>query len=125
MMKSEGDEPMEYLIAFVVGGVIGVIGQLIFDLTTLTMGHIMVGFVVAGSVLTALGLYEPFVKIAGAGAFMPVSNFGYVLTKGVLLELRQQGIFGALSGVFEFSGAAIAAAIFFGFFFSALFRPKG
>ncbi|HHW13698.1 MAG TPA: SpoVA/SpoVAEb family sporulation membrane protein [Firmicutes bacterium] len=116
---------MSYLWAFLIGGLICASGQLIFDLTVLTMGHVMVLFVVLGSVLTGLGLYEPLVKFAGAGASIPVSNFGYVLTTGVLNELKNNGIFGALSGVFELAGGAIAAAIFFGFVFGLIGRAKG
>lgn len=116
---------MQYVTAFVVGGLICVVGQLIFDLTVLTMGHVMVLFVVLGSAFTALGLYKPLVKLAGAGATVPVSNFGYVLTSGVVNELKMTGPFGALSGVFELAGGAIAAAIFFGFLFSLIGRARG
>ncbi len=116
---------MDYLWAFLVGGLTCVIGQLIFDLSVFTMGHVMVLFVVLGSLLTGLGLYEPLVKFAGAGASIPVSNFGYVLTNGVLKELKAVGPLGALTGVFELAGAAIAAAIFFGFLFALVSRAKG
>ncbi len=116
---------MTYVWAFVVGGLICVIGQLIFDLTVFTMGHVMVFFTVAGSVLTGFGLYEPLVKFAGAGASIPVSNFGYVLTSGVVKELKLLGPFGALAGLFELAGAAIGAAIFFGFVFALIGRAKG
>lgn len=116
---------MSYLWAFLFGGLVCLVGQLVFDLTVLTMGHVMVLFVVLGSVLTGLGLYEPLVKTFGAGASIPVSNFGYVLTSGVAKELKLLGPFGALAGVFELAGAAIAAAIFFGFIFALLGRAKG
>ncbi|MGE5509530.1 MAG: SpoVA/SpoVAEb family sporulation membrane protein [Chitinophagales bacterium] len=116
---------MQYLLAFVIGGLICVVGQLVYDLTVLTMGHVMVLFTVAGSALTALGLYKPLVKLAGAGATVPVSNFGYVLTSGVISELKMSGPFGALSGVFEVAGGAVAAAIFFGFLFSLIGRARG
>ncbi len=120
-----GDLKIDYLLAFVVGGIIVSIGQLLFDLSKLTMGHIMVIFVVMGSALTALGLYEPLVEIAGAGASIPVSNFGYVLTQGVYESLLSNGIWGLLSGVFDIAGGAIAAAICFGFIFGIIARPKG
>ncbi|NLY56402.1 MAG: SpoVA/SpoVAEb family sporulation membrane protein [Firmicutes bacterium] len=116
---------MDYLLAFVVGGIIVTIGQLIFDLTKLTMGHVMVILVVTGSALTAVGLYEPLVELAGAGAAIPVSNFGYVLTQGVYESLLSKGIGGVWSGVFNLAGGAIAAAIFFGFIFGIICRPKG
>ncbi|MGE5576594.1 MAG: stage V sporulation protein AE [Syntrophothermus sp.] len=115
---------MSYLIAFVVGGLICAIGQIFLDKTKLTPGHVMVAFVVSGAILGGLGLYKPLVKFAGAGATMPVSNFGYVIAEGVTRELKMQGAFGALTGVFELAGGVVAASIFFGFIFSALFKPK-
>lgn len=89
------------------------------------MGHVMVILVVTGSALTAVGLYEPLVELAGAGAAIPVSNFGYVLTQGVYESLLSNGIGGVWSGVFNLAGGAIAAAIFFGFIFGIICRPKG
>ena len=116
---------MDYLMAFLVGGSLCAIGQTIYDRTRLTMAHVMVLFVVAGAVLTGLGLYEPLIRMAGAGATIPVSNFGYVLTQGVLAGVERDGLFGLLTGVFANSGGAIAAAILFGFAVSLVFRPKG
>lgn len=116
---------MAYLMAFLVGGSICALGQTLFDRTRLTMAHVMVLWVVLGSVLTGFGLYEPLIRIGGAGATVPVSNFGYVLTKGVLLQLQQTGLFGMLTGVFEIAGGALAAAVLFGFLMSLLFHPKG
>ena len=115
---------MDYLIAFVVGGIIVASGQVIFDTTKLTMGHIMVIYVVTGSMLTALGIYERIVQFAGAGGSLPVSNFGYVLTKGVYESLLADGWTGIFNGVFQLAGGPIAAAIFFGFVFALIFRPK-
>lgn len=115
---------MDYILAFLVGGIIVTIGQIIFDTTKLAMGHIMVIFVVAGSVLTAMGLYERMVEYAGAGASLPVSNFGYVLTKGVYESLLAHGWPGLLIGVFSQAGGAIAAAILFGFIFALIFNPR-
>lgn len=116
---------VDYLRAFLVGGIICALGQLIFDLTPLTMAHVMVLFVVLGSALTGLGVYDYLVEIGGAGATTPVSNFGYVLTKGMLQHLRTDGWFGLLSGAFEVAGAAIAAAIILGFVAALVFKPKG
>lgn len=116
---------MDYVWAFLVGGLICVVGQFVFDLTVFTMGHVMVLFTVIGSLLTGLGLYEPLVKFAGAGASIPVSNFGYVVTSGVVKGLKTVGPFGAFAGVFELAGGAVAAAIFFGFVFSLFSRAKG
>lgn len=116
---------MDYLMAFLVGGSICALGQLIFDTTKLTMAHVMVLFVVLGSVLSGLGLYDVLVDVGGAGATVPVSNFGYVLTRGILTHLEQDGWYGILSGAFEMAGAAIAAAVIFGFTAALVFRPKG
>lgn len=116
---------MDYLLAFVVGGSICVAGQILMDFTKLTTAHVMVLVVVGGAVLSGLGLYEPLVEFAGAGASVPLSNFGHVLTKGVLDHLEREGLFGLLSGVFEVAGGVIAAAILFGFLAASVFRPKG
>ena len=116
---------MQYLIAFLVGGAICAVGQLIIDGTRLTAGHTMVLYVVAGAVLGGLGLYDPLVRFAGAGAAVPVSNFGFVLTRGILDHLSREGLWGLLSGVFEMAGAALSAAILFGLLAGLLFRPRG
>ncbi len=112
-------------MAFLVGGSLCAIGQTVYDRTRLTMAHVMVIFVVGGAVLTGLGLYEPLIRMGGAGATVPVSNFGFVLTQGVLAAVAQDGLFGLLTGVFELTGGVIAAAILFGFMMSLLFHPKG
>ena len=112
-------------MAFLVGGSICALGQTLFDRTRLTMAHVMVIFVVLGSVLTGLGLYEPLIRVAGAGATVPVSNFGYVLTKGVIDSIDKAGLFGLFEGVFSLAGGAIAAAVLFGFAMSLVFHPKG
>ncbi len=116
---------MDYLMAFLVGGLICALGQLLYDTTKLTMAHVMVLFVVLGSVLTGVGLYDKLLTLGGAGASVPVSNFGYVLTKGILSHLQRDGWFGLLSGAFELAGAAIAAVILFGFAAAVAFKPKG
>lgn len=116
---------MDYLMAFLVGGSICALGQTIYDRTRLTMGHVMVIFVVAGALLTAFGLYEPLVRIGGAGATIPVSNFGFVLTRGAITQLEQIGLFGLLNGIFAFAGGAVAAAIILGFLIALFFHPKG
>ncbi|MBO2520476.1 MAG: SpoVA/SpoVAEb family sporulation membrane protein [Clostridia bacterium] len=116
---------MDYLLAFLVGGSLCALGQTLYDRTRLTMGHVMVIFVVLGAVLTALGLYEPLIRIGGAGATIPVSNFGFVLTRGAIMHLEQMGLFGLLNGIFSQAGAAVAAAIILGFLMGLLFHPKG
>lgn len=116
---------MEFLSAFLIGGAICALGQVIIDKTSLTQAHGMVLFVVAGAALAGLGLYEPLVKIGGAGAMVPVSNFGFVMTQGVVDHLRREGLFGLLSGVLEVAGAGLVAALLFGFLAAVAFRPRG
>lgn len=116
---------MDYLLAFLVGGSLCALGQTLYDRTRLTMGHVMVIFVVAGALLTAFGLYEPLIRVGGAGATIPVSNFGFVLTRGAITQLEQTGLFGLLNGIFALAGGAVAAAVILGFLMALLFHPKG
>lgn len=116
---------MSYLLAFLVGGGLTALGQLLIDGTKLTNAHMMVVFVVSGAVLTGLGLYEPLLEVAGAGAAIPVSNFGYVVTQGVLQKLQAEGLFGLFSGIFSGAGGVIGAAILFGYGIALLFKPRG
>ena len=113
--------------AFIVGGIICVIGQLLMDLTkpAITPAHVLVAFVSGGAILEALGLYEPLVKIGGAGATIPLSGFGYSLAKGAMEAVGKRGILGALSGGVEATAVGIAAAVFFGYLMSVTFNPKG
>lgn len=112
-------------MAFLVGGSICALGQTLFDRTKLTMAHVMVVFVSLGSALTALGLYDPLIRIGGAGATIPVTNFGFVLTRGAIDQMERLGFFGLINGVFELAGAAITAAILMGVLTALIFRPKG
>ncbi len=114
---------MEYLKAFVVGGLICVVGQILIDKTKLTPARILVSFVVAGVVLGALGLYEPLVEFAGAGATVPLTGFGYLLSKGALEGVREIGLMGALTGGITAAAAGIGAAVVFGFLISLIFKP--
>ncbi len=116
---------MIFLRAFLVGGAICAIGQLLMDLTTLTPAHIMVILVVAGAVLAGMGLYDPLVKFAGAGATVPITNFGNSLAKGAMAEADEHGLVGVLMGIFSLTSAGISSAIIFGFFTSILANPKG
>ncbi|MBC2723118.1 stage V sporulation protein AE [Desulfosporosinus sp.] len=113
--------------AFIVGGTICVIGQLLMDLTkpTFTPAHVLVSFVSGGAILGALGVYEPLVKIGGAGATIPLSGFGYTLAKGAMEAVEKRGILGAFSGGVEATAVGIAAAVFFGYIMSVAFKPKG
>ncbi|APB35627.1 MULTISPECIES: stage V sporulation protein AE [Heyndrickxia] len=111
--------------AFVVGGLICVIGQLLFDVAKLSPGHTMSVLVTAGAVLSGLGLYEPLVNFAGAGATIPITSFGNSLATGAMQEVQRHGIVGVLTGMFEVTSSGISAAIIFGFIGSLLFKPKG
>ncbi len=115
----------KFVLAFVVGGAICVIGQLLMDGLKLTPAHTMVTLVVSGAVLGGFGIYDKLIKFAGAGASVPISNFGNQLVKGALQEAETTGIVGVLTGIFEVTSAGISAAIIFGFLASLLFRPKG
>ena len=115
---------MEYLYAFLVGGILCVIGQILIDKTKLTPARILVIYVVAGTVLTCLGLYEPIVEFGGAGATIPLTGFGYTLGKGVMKGIAEHGLLGAFTGGVVSAAAGIAAAIFFGFLIALIFSPK-
>ncbi|PKM88398.1 MAG: stage V sporulation protein AE [Firmicutes bacterium HGW-Firmicutes-12] len=114
----------QFIWAFVVGGGICVIGQIMMDVFRLTPAHTMSTLVVAGAILGGLDLYEPLIKFAGAGASVPISSFGNSLVKGALAEAERTGIIGVLTGIFEVTSAGISSAIIFGFMASLLFRPK-
>lgn len=105
---------MEYVSAFVVGGLFCVIGQLLIDKTKLTPARILVSYVVAGVILTAVGWYQPLVDFAGAGATVPLTGFGYTLALGVQKAVVQYGLFGALAGGLTATAAGIAAAVSLG-----------
>ena len=114
-----------YFWAFVVGGLICVIGQILMDVFKYTPAHTMVILVVSGAVLSGLGLYEPLIDFAGAGATVPLTSFGNALTHGAMAEAERTGIVGILTGIFEVTSAGISAAIIFGFIASFLFKAKG
>lgn len=106
---------MDYLKAFVVGGLICVVGQILIDKTKLTPARILVLFVTLGVAMTAVGLYEPLVNFAGAGATVPLTGFGYTMAKGIFEAVKEKGLLGILTGGLTASAAGIAAAIFFGY----------
>ena len=116
---------MIYFWAFVVGGLICVIGQLLLDLAKLTPAHVMTILVVAGVILGGFGLYDPLVEFAGAGASVPITSFGNALVHGALSEAKKDGIIGIITGIFEVTSAGISAAIIFGFLAAVVFKPKG
>ena len=111
------------LKAFLVGGVICLVGQVLIDFTKLTPARILVSFVVSGVLLTALGCYEPIVEFAGAGATVPLTGFGYSLAKGVKEAVEQYGLIGALSGGLSATSAGIAASVLFGLIMALIFKP--
>ena len=114
---------MEYLWAFLIGGLICVIGQVLMDITTLTAPRILVLFVVSGVILQAIGLYQPLVDLAGTGATVPLPGFGYTLCKGAM-EGAKESFLGALTGPLKASAAGIGAALTFGYIISMIFTPK-
>lgn len=110
--------------AFVTGGLICVIGQILIDKTRLTPARILSLFVAAGVFLSAVGLYEPFAQWAGAGAAVPLIGFGNVLARGVRQAVQAEGLLGAFTGGLTSASAGICAAIFFGFLAALLFKPR-
>ena len=115
----------KFIWAFVIGGGICVIGQILMDGFRLTPAHTMTSLVVAGAVLGGMGLYDPLIKFAGAGASIPICSFGNSLFKGAMMEYELHGIIGVLTGIFEITSAGISAAIIFGFIASLIFKSKG
>jgi stage V sporulation protein AE len=116
---------IDFLIAFIVGGIICAIGQLLMDVGKLTPGHTLSILVVAGSVLSGLGWYQPLIDLAGAGATIPITSFGHSLTQGAIAEAEKHGWVGVLTGIFEVTSSGISAAILFGFIAALIFKPKG
>lgn len=116
---------MDYVWAFIVGGAICVVGQLMMDVGKLTPAHTMTTLVVIGAVADGLGLYEPLVRFAGAGATVPITSFGNSLVHGALTELQAHGFIGIITGIFEITSAGISAAIIFSFFAAMVARPRG
>jgi len=115
---------MEYVKAFLCGGVLCVIGQILIDRTKLTPARILVGYVTAGVILSAAGVYQPLADWAGAGATVPLTGFGHLLAKGVKKAVAEQGLLGALTGGITAAAGGITAAIFFGFLVALLCKPK-
>ena len=112
------------LKAFLVGGVLCLIGQIFIDKTGLTPARILVAYVVAGVVLGAVGLYKPLVEFAGAGATVPLTGFGFLLYDGVKKAVDAYGIWGVLTGGLTASAAGIAASIIFGLIMGVIFKSK-
>ena len=114
-----------YLMAFIIGGLICIAGQLLMDLTPLTPAHVLVLFVVLGGVLSGLGIYQPLVDLGGAGATVPLPGFGHALVSGTIDEVNKLGFMGIFSGALRAAAGGLTAAIVFGFATAVLFNPKG
>lgn len=115
---------MEYLKAFIVGGLFCIVGQILIDKTKLTPARILVTYVVAGVILGGIGLYKPLAEWAGAGATVPLTGFGYSLAKGVKEAVATDGLLGAVTGGVTSTAGGIAAAIFLGVVVAFIFKPK-
>ena len=115
---------MNYLYAFLIGGAICAIGQVLLSKTQMTPARILVLYVTAGVILTAVGLYEPLVEWGGAGAQVPLTGFGYALAKGAFKGVEEAGLLGALTGGVTATAGGIAAAVLFGYLVALIFKPK-
>lgn len=115
---------MDYVKAFLVGGLLCLIGQILIDKTKLTPARILVSFVVLGVILGGIGVYKPLVDFAGAGATVPLTGFGYTLAKGVKEAIQEDGFLGILTGGLKASAGGICAAILFGLLASIIFKDK-
>lgn len=115
---------MNYLWAFVVGGAFCVVAQILIDKTKLTPARILVGYVVAGVILGAVGLYKPIADFAGSGATTPLTGFGYLISTGIKKAVNEKGLLGALTGALTSAAGGISAALVFGFIASLVFKDK-
>jgi stage V sporulation protein AE len=115
---------MDYVRAFVVGGIICSFGQILIDKTKLTPGRILVLFLTIGGILTGLGIYQKIVDIGGAGATIPITGFGYSLVKGAIKAVHEKGILGAFTGGIVQTAGGITAAVVFGYIMAVIFKPK-
>ena len=115
---------MQYLWAFLVGGALCVIGQLLIDYTKLTPARILVGYVVVGVIISAFGWYQPLIDFAGAGATVPLTGFGHTLAQGVKQAVAEKGVIGIFTGGITGAAGGITAAIFFSLIAAVIFKPK-
>ncbi|WP_000348321.1 stage V sporulation protein AE [Bacillus cereus] len=116
---------MDFVYAFIVGGIICVIGQLLLDFVKLTPAHLMATFVVVGAILDSFELYDKLIKFAGAGATVPITSFGHSLLHGALEAAEKHGYLGIGIGMFSLTSSGISAAILFAFFVALICKPKG
>ncbi|MBE6969407.1 MAG: stage V sporulation protein AE [Ruminococcaceae bacterium] len=115
---------MDYLKAFLLGGILCALGQILIDKTRLTPARILTAYVVLGVALSAVGLYEPLAEWGGAGATVPLTGFGHCLAKGIRKAVAEHGLLGALTGGLTASAGGIAAAVFFGWLVAVIFKPR-
>lgn len=115
---------MQYINAFIIGGLICAVGQVLIDKTKLTAARILVLFVSLGVVLTGLGIYQRIVDAGGAGATVPLTGFGYSLAKGAFTDVDKYGLLGAFTGGIRATAAGVAAAVFFSYLAAVAFKPK-
>ena len=115
----------KFICAFIIGGLICVIGQLIMDVLKITPAHTTCTLVVIGAILGGFGLYDPLVKFAGAGAFVPISSFGNTLVTGALIDAEETGFIGIFTGIFKIVSSGISAAIILDLLLRIIFKPKG
>lgn len=115
---------MMFLNAFLVCGGISLAGQLIYDNTRLTAGHITSSFVVLGAALDTFGIYDKLLEFAGAGASLPITSFGHSLIHGALAQAQEHGVMGILLGMFDLTASGITSAILFAFLVAVIFKPK-
>lgn len=113
-----------YIKAFIVGGILCMIGEALLLRTQLTSARILVGYVTTGVILGAIGIYKPVAEFAGAGATVPLTGFGYALAKGAIEGIQKDGLLGAFTGGITACAGGIAAAILFGYLASVIFSPK-
>lgn len=113
-----------YIKAFLVGGLLCLVGQVLIDYTKLTPARILTIYVVAGVALSAIGLYQPLADWAGAGASVPLTGFGHTLAKGIRQAVAEKGLLGVFSGGFSAAAAGLCAAVFFGLIVALVFKPK-
>lgn len=118
------DNIMDYVWAFVIGGLLCVIAQILIDKTKLSPARILVAYVTAGVILGAVGLYKPLVDFAGCGATVPLTGFGYAISEGIKKAVEEQGLLGALTGGLKSTAGGIAAAMCFGYIASLCFKSK-
>ncbi len=115
---------MDYAKAFITGGIICVIGQILMDQTKLTPARVLVLFVTLGAVLQGMGIYQKIVDFGGAGATVPLPGFGYALAKGAMKDVKEAGLLGAFTGGIKATAGGISGAVFFGYIMALLFNPK-